>query len=100
MKLSGARRSLRSGWNMPSQERNLVENPTTHKDIETARNLPDAANAQQSIQGYAAVNGLGEDDEIARVAYRLYTERSEHEGDADGDWFRAEQEVRRRRQEQ
>ena len=78
---------------------NLVEDPTAHRDIESARNMPDAANAQQSIQGYAAVNGLDDDDEIARVAYRLYTERGPEEGDADGDWFRAEEEVGRRRPE-
>jgi len=78
---------------------NLVEDPTAHRDIESARNMPDAANAQQSIQGYAAVNGLDDDDEIARVAYRLYTERGPEAGDADGDWFRAEEEVRRRRPE-
>ena len=78
---------------------NLVEDPTAHRDIESAWNMPDAANAQQSIQGYAAVNGLDDDDEIARVAYRLYAERGPEEGDADGDWFRAEEEVRRRRPE-
>jgi hypothetical protein len=79
--------------------RDLLEDPKAHGDIETARNMPDAANAQQSIQGYAAINGLDEDDEIARVAYRLYNERGPEEGDADGDWFRAEEEVRRQRQE-
>ena len=81
------------------EEQNLVEDPTAHPDIETARNMPDAANAEQSIQGYAAVNGLDEDDEIARAAYGLYRERGPEQGDADGDWFRAEEEVRRRRQE-
>lgn len=83
---------------MSYREQDLVENPETHEEIETARNLPDAANAQNSLQGYAAVNGLGE-EEIAKLAYELYRQRTEkaHEGDADGDWFRAEEEVRRRR---
>lgn len=84
---------------MSNEEQNLVEDPKAHGEIETARNMPDAANAQQSLQGYAAVNGLDDDDEIARVAYRLFTERGGEPGDADGDWFRAEEEVRRSRQE-
>ena len=31
---------------MSNNEKDLVENPSAHEDIETARNLPDAANAQ------------------------------------------------------
>jgi hypothetical protein len=63
----------------------------------TARNLPDAANADTSIQGYAAVNRLEDESEVARRAYELYLKRQENgeEGTADGDWFRAESEVRR-----
>jgi len=84
---------------MSNHEQDLVENPSAHEDIATARNLPDAANAEQSIQGYAAINGLDEQSEVARIAYKLFQERAGENGDADGDWFRAEQEVRRRRQE-
>lgn len=67
----------------------------------TARNMPDAANADNSLEGYAAVNGLTEDDEIARRAHDLYLERqrSGQKGTAEDDWFRAEQEVRRNRME-
>ncbi|HYP08817.1 MAG TPA: DUF2934 domain-containing protein [Bryobacteraceae bacterium] len=84
---------------MSNDERNLVEDPTAHEDIETARNMPDAANAQQSLEGYAAINSAP-DSEIAQLAYELYQQRGEEQtGDADGDWFRAEQEVRRRRQQ-
>jgi hypothetical protein len=81
---------------MANREHDLVEDPSAHKGLDTARTLSDAANAQQSIQGYAAVNGLDENAEIARVAYELFQQRGEEHGDADGDWFRAEQEVRRR----
>ena len=83
---------------MSDRERDQVEDPSAHPDIQTARNLPDAANAQQSIQGYAAVN-VDEREEIARVAYELYQDRGEEHGDADADWFRAEAEVRRRRRQ-
>ena len=82
---------------MANQQKNLVQDPSAHSDVETARNLPDAANAGQSIQGYAAVNGLDENEEIARVTYGLFQQRADGKDDADGDWFRAEQEVRRRR---
>jgi hypothetical protein len=77
----------------------MVEDPHAHQGIRTARGLADAANAEQSLQGYAAVNGLGEDDEIARLAYEFFREREQSgaEGTADDDWFRAEAEVRRRR---
>ena len=82
---------------MAKSEGSLVQDTSRHHEAETARNLPDAANAEQSIQGYASVNGLDEESEIARVAYELFQQRGEKNGDADGDWFRAEQEVRRRR---
>jgi hypothetical protein len=84
---------------MSNRVQDQVEKPSEHKGIGTARNLSDAANAEQSIQGYASVNGLDEQTEIARLAYKLFEERGDQEGDADGDWFRAEEEVRRNRQE-
>jgi hypothetical protein len=83
---------------MSNNEKDQVEIPGAHADIETARNLPDAANAQQSLEGYAAINA-DPDSEIAQVAFALFQQRGEETGDADGDWFRAEQEVRRRRQQ-
>ncbi len=84
---------------MSKKTRHQVESPHAHPGIKTARNLPDAANSEQSLQGYAAVNGLSEDSEIARLAYLYFQERERDgvEGSADGDWFRAEQEVRRGR---
>lgn len=79
--------------------RKLVEDPHAHEEIETARNLPDAANSSQSLEGYAAVNALSEDDEIARLAHKYFLQRQKEggTGSADDDWFRAEQEVRRTR---
>jgi hypothetical protein len=84
---------------MAKNPKKMVQDPQAHADVKTARNMADAANADQSIQGYASINGLNEDDEIARIAYKLYQERNEsgREGSADDDWFRAEQEVRRNR---
>jgi DUF2934 family protein len=84
---------------MSKQVRDQVEQPSAHKEIKTARNLPDAANAEESIEGYASINGLDERTEVARLAYKLYEERGRQAGDADGDWFRAEEEVRRQRME-
>jgi hypothetical protein len=84
---------------MSNRVQDQVQKPSAHKGIQTARNLPDAANSEQSIQGYASVNGLDEHDEIARRAYKLFEERGDQEGDASGDWFRAEEEVRRDRQQ-
>lgn len=84
---------------MPEKTRDMVESKEAHKEIATARNMPDAANAGQSLMGYAAVNGMGDQDEIARLAYRYFQEREEQgrEGSADDDWFRAESEVVRKR---
>lgn len=75
----------------------MVPDTHAHEEIETARNLPDAANAGQSLMGYAAINGLGDQDEIARLAYQYFREREDQGvgGTADADWFRAEKEVRR-----
>jgi hypothetical protein len=82
---------------MSNKPRDLVQKPQTEPS--TARNLPDAANADTSLQGYAAVNGLNGEDEVARRAYELYQQRQQtgEPGSADGDWFRAETEVRRLR---
>jgi hypothetical protein len=84
---------------MAKNPEKMVQDPHAHRDVRTARNMVDSANSDQSIQGYAAVNGLNENDEVARMAYKLYQERtaSSQEGSADDDWFRAEREVRRNR---
>jgi hypothetical protein len=84
---------------MSDQVRDQVETRHTHNGIQTARNIPDAANAEQSLQGYAAINGLDEESEIARLAHRYFHQRQREgiEGSADGDWFRAEEEIRRGR---
>lgn len=83
---------------MSNKIRKMVEDRTAHPSLETARSLPEMASAGQSMQGYAAMNEAA-DDEISRLAYQYYLERqsSGSDGSADGDWFRAESEVRRRR---
>jgi hypothetical protein len=82
---------------MSNNPRDLVEDPRT--ETPSARNMPDAANSDESLQGYAAVNGLNGDSEVARRAYELYRQRQEagESGSADDDWFRAEMEVKRTR---
>jgi hypothetical protein len=79
---------------MSNNPRNLVQTP--HAGAPTARNMPDAADESTS---YAAVNGLGEGDDVARRAYELFLQRQStgEEGTADDDWYRAENEVRRAR---
>ncbi|HET8548140.1 MAG TPA: DUF2934 domain-containing protein [Bryobacteraceae bacterium] len=73
--------------------------PKRNIDRGTARNLPDAANSDNSLEGYAAVSGLADHSEIARRAHELYLQRvsTGAPGSPDDDWFRAEQEVRRNR---
>lgn len=82
---------------MSDKIRDMVEDNRAHSDIKTARNMPDAANAEQSLMGYAAINDA--DPEVASLAYKFYLERQDQglDGTADGDWFRAEEEVRRSR---
>lgn len=82
---------------MSNKVEDMVE--SRHDNVRTARNLPDAANADQNLQGYAAINDIADADkeEIARLAHRYYQERAGAEGSSDDDWFRAEQEVRRSR---
>ena len=73
--------------------------PEQKNDRGTARNMPDAANSDNSLEGYAAINGLDEHSEVARRAHELYLQRvsSGAPGTPDSDWFRAEQEVRHER---
>jgi hypothetical protein len=79
---------------MPVKDRQVP--PLRHTEMNPARNMPDAANAENSLQGYAAVNAVDEHEEVAKVAYQYYEQRGKQEGSADDDWFRAEEEVRRR----
>lgn len=82
------------------------------KQEESAHSLEDAANSQNTLQGYAAINEVDEHseiaeeaaneipdnrDEIAALAYRYYQERGGEHGFHEEDWYRAEREVRLRR---
>ncbi len=48
---------------MSENIRSMVEE--RGKEVNTARNLADAANSNQSLEGYASINGIGDDQEIA-----------------------------------
>ena len=79
---------------------------------DSAHTLEDAANSKNTLQGYAAINDVDEDseiaqeaaqedpgdrEEIAQLAYQYYLERGGEHGSDEEDWYRAEAEVRRRR---
>jgi DUF2934 family protein len=66
------------------------------KKMEPATSLEDAANSDNSMMGYAAINDPAEHEQIARLAYQYYEERRGAEGSAEEDWHRAEQEIRRK----
>jgi hypothetical protein len=89
---------LRGETTMRKRVADVVED-SVKREKQAARNLPAAANADNSLEGYAAVNGLNEHDEIARIAEQLYNQRVQDgiEGTAEDDWFRAEEELRRTR---
>ena len=70
----------------------------TAQRMPTAHSLEEAANANNSLEGYAAINTNPDEAEIARLAYQFYEERGGQNGSAEQDWLRAEQEVRKRRQ--
>ena len=74
------------------------------KRMPEARSLEDAANSDNSLEGYVAINHSpgphGEhqpdDDLIAQLAYQFYLDRNGGAGSAEEDWYRAEREIRRR----
>lgn len=82
---------------MSDNIRDMVEDPHAHPDIETATSLAEAANSGESLTGYAAINDA--DNDVARLAFQYFEERQQQgiDGCAEDDWFRAEQEVRRRK---
>jgi hypothetical protein len=81
---------------MSNQPEEMVERKKHSRHPATS--LADAANAENSLEGYAAINNLDEHDNIARLAHQFYEERTRRGtgGSADDDWFRAEAQVRRR----
>ncbi|MBC7926545.1 MAG: hypothetical protein H7039_12890 [Bryobacteraceae bacterium] len=83
---------------MSDEIRDQAEDPHAHEEIRTARSLADATNAGQSLQGYAAMNDLTEDSEIASLAHGFFLQRkgTGKHGSAEDDWFRAEQQLRDR----
>lgn len=88
------------------------EEERPHGELPPAQSLEDAANSENTLQGYAAMNDVNQDseiaqeaasehpddrDEIARLAYRYYLERGGEHGSDEEDWYRAEREIRNRR---
>ena len=83
-----------------------------HTGNRSAHNLRDETNSNDTLQGYAAMNSVGERSEIAKeaageisddreeiasLAYQYHQERGGQHGSHDEDWYRAEQVVRQRR---
>ena len=74
------------------------------KRMPEARSLEDAANSDNSLEGYVAINHSpgphGEtspdDERIAQLAYLFYIDRNGGPGSAEEDWYRAEREIRQR----
>lgn len=85
--------------------------PTTQREdtkLPTAHSLQDAANSDNTLEGYAAINNVSPDSDIAHSAienpvdlheqiqiraYQIYCDRSGDNGSADDDWYRAEREI-------
>jgi hypothetical protein len=78
-----------------------------------AHSLRDAANTDNTLEGYAAMNDVPQDSaiaeevlehpfdehaETAKLAYDYYLERGGGHGAHEDDWYRAEREIRSRRQ--
>lgn len=66
------------------------------RKMPTAHSLEEAANSDNSLEGYAAMNA-DLHDEIARLAYQLYEDRGRRDGFHEQDWLRAEQQIRSRK---
>jgi hypothetical protein len=82
-------------------------------DLPPAHSLRGAANTDNTLEGYAAMNAVPEDSAIAeevlehsfdehaetsKLAYDYYLERGGRHGAHEDDWYRAEREMRFRRQ--
>jgi hypothetical protein len=84
---------------MARKTRDLVEDPNAHPGVETARSMSDAANSEDTLGGYAAVNAVTdapEESAIAQLAYEIYRQRevSGTPGSAESDWVEAESRLR------
>ncbi len=85
--------------------------PKEHHDLPEAHSLGDAVNSENTLQGYAAMNAVPPDSEIAReaasekpvdqqeiarLAYQYWEERGREHGSHEDDWHKAEKKLRRR----
>ena len=93
----------------------LTNQETKHQeqDLPPAHSLREAANTDNTLEGYAAMNAVPENSaiaqevlehpvdehaEISKLAYDYYLERGGHHGAHEDDWYRAEREISSRRQ--
>jgi hypothetical protein len=81
-------------------------------DLPPAHSLRDAANTDNTLEGYAAMNDVrdhemveevleqpvDEHEETSKLAYEFFLERGCQHGAHEDDWYRAEREIRARRQ--
>jgi hypothetical protein len=97
------------------QETNDLVNPehTHRQSLPPAHSLRDAANTDNTLEGYAAMNAVPLDSVVAeevlehpfdehaatsKLAYDFYLERGGRHGAHEDDWYRAEREIRSRHQ--
>jgi hypothetical protein len=72
--------------------------PRAKRDPEAASKRPSKRATSPEAEPQQAGSSAGLDEEIRRRAYEIYHERGGQGGTADEDWYRAEAEVRQRRE--
>jgi hypothetical protein len=92
--------------------KNQEHKPHDPVDLPPAHSLRDAANTDNTLEGYAAMNDVrdheiveevlehpvDEHQETSKLAYDFFLERGSEHGAHEDDWYRAEREIRARRQ--
>jgi hypothetical protein len=80
----------------------VLETKKTHHEPEPrpAHSLREAAESENPVEGYAAMNipadQIDQHEEIARLAYSYFEARGGEHGSHEEDWHRAHQEIRGR----
>jgi hypothetical protein len=64
--------------------------------METATSPQTTATADNPVTGHTAITDSEQHEEIAWLAYQYYEERERKNGSPEDDWYRAEEEIRRR----
>ena len=63
---------------------------------DTAHSLTEATSQENYLESYAAINAVDEHSQVSELAYQFFLERGEKHGTPEGDWLRAEEEMKRR----